>query len=118
MATDEGIIKLWADLDAIFPNRWIARMGLVAVDKKITHKARVWQSGLAGLKREWVENAILKLIDANTGFIPELSEFRALCEQSKPREYFTKPLDNYQYLPKAEASAKFALLKQAIVGDL
>lgn len=117
-ASDEGIIKLWADLDAIYPNRWIARMGLVAVDNQITHKAKVWQLGLRGLKREWVNKAILKLVDTNTGFIPELGEFRALCLEYAPREYFTPPVDDYQWLPVDEAKAKFSELKEILDGGL
>lgn len=89
-------------------------MGLVSVDNEITHKARVWQAGLSGLKREWVEKAILKLVNANTGFIPELSAFKALCLEFKPREYYTKPVDDFVPLPAELHKAKIAELKKAI----
>ncbi len=115
---DIGIIWLWSELDAMFPNRWIARMGLVACDGEIAPTAQTWKRGLHGLKREWVQRAILKLVDTNTGFIPELGEFRSLCLEFKPREYFTKPDDNYEWLPADEARAKFDELKKIIGGDL
>jgi len=93
-------------------------MGLVSVNNEITHKARVWQRCLHGLKREWVQKAILKLSEGSTGFIPELPEFRALCLQFKPVECFEKQPDNYQWLPADEAKEKFDALKKALDGDL
>jgi len=115
---DMGIIWLWTELDAMFPNRWIARMGLVACDGEIAPTAQTWKRGLHGLKREWVQKAILKLSESNTGFIPELPEFRALCLQFKPIEYFQKQPDNYQYLPAEQAKEKFDALKKILGGDL
>ena len=84
----------------------------------LTDAGKTWQAGLSGVTPLQLGKGLKALLLSKEDWQPSLPKFRAMCEASAPREYFTKPVDNYVPLPPDAHKAKIADLKNAIGGDL
>jgi len=94
-------------------------MGVSAINEhgKLTDAARTWQSGLSGVTPLQLGKGLKALLLSKEDWQPSLPKFRAMCEASAPREYFTKPVDDYVRLQPEQHKARIAELKNAL-GDL